>query len=131
MSGGSYYYAFQNINDFVDALEGERQIDDCRPWPDDIDAENRALRKAFAAHLRKVSDAMKAIEWVDSSDCSPPHEMVAIRAVLDPDAQKVRRAATAAVRFWRDGDPMLLEAMHPFMDELRRALGMSSVPDER
>lgn len=129
MSGGSYHYAFEKVNDFADALDDERQIEDDRPWPDDIDAENRALRKAFAAHLRLVAEAMKAIEWVDSSDCSPPHEMVAIRAVLDPDAQKVRRAARAAVRFWRDDDP--IEAIHPFMDELRRSLGMSSVPDER
>lgn len=130
MSGGSYDYAFQKINDFAEALEGERQIDDCRPWPDDIDAENRALRKAFAAHLRLVSDAMKAIEWVDSSDCSPPHDVEAIRAVLDPDVQKVRRAGIAAVRFWRDiGTP--IEDMHPFMEELRRVLGMSSCPDDR
>lgn len=128
MSGGSYDYAFQKINDFAEALEGERQIDDCRPWPDDIDAENRALRKAFAAHLRLVSDAMKAIEWVDSSDCSPPHEMEAIRAVLAPAA--LSGAARAAVRNWRDNDPTMSE-MHPFMDELRRALGMSSVPDDR
>jgi len=42
---------------------------------------NCLARLGFAAHLRKVAAAMKAIEWEDSADCSPPHAINAIHAV--------------------------------------------------
>jgi hypothetical protein len=39
-------------------------------------------RRAFAAHLLKVSKALHDIEWVDSADYSPGDENEAIRACL-------------------------------------------------
>ena len=60
MSGGSYDYAFEKLNDFIHALESRR--------------EQTLKRQLFADHLKKVSNAMKAIEWVDSSDCGPGHD---------------------------------------------------------
>jgi hypothetical protein len=65
MSGGRYDYAYEKINDLADAI---------RP--------DTALRKAFKEHLRKVSDACQAIEWVDSGDSSWPHDDDAIRKAL-------------------------------------------------
>jgi len=65
MSGGSYEYAYHRI---------EELAADIRP--------TSALRKAFKAHLVKVSKACHDIEWVDSCDCSPGDEDGAIRACL-------------------------------------------------
>jgi hypothetical protein len=76
MSGGSYNYAFERVNDFIELLESGRDIDGR-----ETGCENSLDRLGFAAHLRKVSDAMKAIEWVDSGDCSHPHDTNAIHAV--------------------------------------------------
>ena len=76
MSGGSYDYVFEKINDFADALESGKCFQGR-----ETGCENNLDRLGFAAHLRKVSDAMKAIEWVDSGDCSHPHDTEAIHAV--------------------------------------------------
>ncbi len=71
MSGGSYNYAFQRIDDFADDMLARN------PTPE---------RRAFAKHLRKVALAMRAIEWVDSGDSAPGDENAAIRACLEPTA---------------------------------------------
>jgi len=75
MSGGSYEYAYTFVERFADALESGIDFSGYKAEPDNHD------RIGFAAHLRKVADAMKAIEWVDSGDCSPPHDTNAIHAV--------------------------------------------------
>lgn len=67
MSGGSYNYAYQHVEDMADVLCGKSQT---------------PLRRAFASHLRLVSEAMHDIEWVDSSDYSDGDEESAIRRVL-------------------------------------------------
>lgn len=63
MSGGSYNYAYRNIEEI-----------EIRP--------KTALRRAFQAHLALVAKAMHDIEWVDSSDYSDGAEDEAIRACL-------------------------------------------------
>ena len=65
MSGGSYDYAYSTVNQFASDLRL-----------------STPLRKAFKKHLRLVAEAMRAIEWVDSGDCSEPHGDKAIRKVL-------------------------------------------------
>lgn len=76
MSGGSYEYAFDIVDRFADALESGRTFEGR-----ETGESNCLARLGFAAHLRKVAAAMKAIEWEDSSDCSPPHAVDAISAV--------------------------------------------------
>lgn len=71
MSGGSYEYAYQRVNDMADGL----QIDGgCSAVPP-------ALRVAFRAHLRAVAKAMRAIEWNDSGDGDDNEEKL-VRACL-------------------------------------------------
>ncbi len=76
VSGGSYEYAFYHVERFADALEEGVTFD-----PRATECENNLDRLGFAAHLRKVAAAMKAIEWVDSGDCSHPHDTLAIHMV--------------------------------------------------
>ncbi len=73
MSGGSYEYAFHVVERFADALESGEDFNQ-RPTED----ANSHVRLGFAVHLRKVAAAMKAVEWEDSYDCSPPHAADAI-----------------------------------------------------
>jgi hypothetical protein len=68
MSGGSYDYAYQRVRDVADEIE-ERHPEE-------------AKHLAFAAHLRLVATAMRAIEWVDSCDYGPGDDHEAIDAVL-------------------------------------------------
>ncbi len=70
MSGGSYDYAFNRVEDLAREIRGDS-----------------ALRRAFRAHLKKVAQALHDIEWVDSADCSPGSEDDAIRACLAPGAE--------------------------------------------
>jgi hypothetical protein len=76
MSGGSYDYTYEKVERFAEALERGERFDGVT-----TDAPNCLARLGFAAHLRKVAEAMKAIEWEDSYDCSPPHAINAIHAV--------------------------------------------------
>ena len=76
MSGGSYLYAYRHVEEFAEALENNERLDGHPLYqPNGLD------RLGFAAHLKKVAAAMKAIEWVDSCDCSSPHDTEAIAAV--------------------------------------------------
>lgn len=71
MSGGSYDYAFRHVESMAC---DERQ----RRTP---------LRRAFAAHLQLVAEAMRAVEWVDSGDNGLGDEDELIRKVLAPGAE--------------------------------------------
>jgi hypothetical protein len=75
MSGGSYDYAYEKINE----LAGRIQL-------------KSNLRRAFSEHLYKVAEACKAIEWVDSFDASSPHDDDAIRKVLGDQADALALA---------------------------------------
>lgn len=77
MSGGSYDYAYTFVERFAEALESGVTFDHRKTR-----CENNHDRVGFAAHLRKVAAAMQAIEWVDSGDCSSPHDTEAIHAVI-------------------------------------------------
>lgn len=70
MSGGSYDYAYQRVNYFIDELEKNQGSD--------------PLRIAFCEHLKKVSKAMHDIEWVDSGDYRDKGDHEAIKACLAP-----------------------------------------------
>ncbi len=73
MSGGSYDYAYNKVHEFADHLE-------LGPHYDDKD--QMKMRRQFVKHLRLVAEAMRAIEWVDSSDSSAPEDTEAIRKAL-------------------------------------------------
>jgi len=66
MSGGSYNYAYCKVQDMADSLINQKE----------------PFRQAFGKHLQEVAKAMKAVEWVDSCDCSYPHDLEAIEKVL-------------------------------------------------
>jgi len=67
MSGGSYDYAFIKFDETADQLSRRAQT---------------PLRKAFVKHLRKVAQAMRDIEWVDSGDLAEGEETDSIRKCL-------------------------------------------------
>lgn len=71
MSGGSYDYAYSKVMDMVDEMERFEHSGFAPSTP---------LRIAFRGLLERVAVAMKAVEWVDSGDCSEPHAEDAIRA---------------------------------------------------
>lgn len=70
MSGGSYDYSYCRVNDMA---------------YDPRVAKGSALRRAFSRHLILVSEAMRAIEWMDSGDTSDCD--AEIRAVLGEHAE--------------------------------------------
>ena len=64
---------------------------------DEIDSRARSpLHRAFATHLRKVSEALHDLGWVFSADYGDGDEVGAINAVLHPTA--VVEQATADAR---------------------------------
>ena len=69
MSGGSYDYLYCKVEDMADRI---------------VEAGDTPERRRFAEHLRRVANAMHAIEWVDSCDLDRGEENAAIRAVFDP-----------------------------------------------
>ena len=81
MSGGSYYYAFDAVERFAEALENRRTLDGGRETTFDMVGVDEA-RQRFAAHLHKVAAAMRAIEWVESCDSDSPDDVDAIEAVI-------------------------------------------------
>ena len=86
MSGGAYNYAYQTVLMFAEALRNgvDSDGDDVVIMLDNAEKRKAALelRQQFAAHLDKVAEAMRAIEWTDSGDSNVDDEAVAIRACL-------------------------------------------------
>ena len=80
MSGGSYEYADRHVQGMADCLRGK----DTNP-----------LRKAFAEHLERVAEAMRAVEWVDSCDYARGDEDEPIRAVIAPGSDVAAAVAMA------------------------------------
>lgn len=73
MSGGSYNYAYQRVEDFAESL-----------------ASSSPERAAFKKLLVKVARAMHDIEWVDSCDMGRGDEIPAIMECVTPsDLQEV------------------------------------------
>jgi hypothetical protein len=73
MSGGAYDYAFGKVTEVAEQIV---EKGDCSAAPPH-------LRKAFKAHLRKIADALKAIEWNDSGDGDQDEEDL-LREILGP-----------------------------------------------
>ncbi len=70
MSGGSWDYFCYKMEEVADRLCNEKQPE----------------RKAFGKQMRLFAKAMHAIEWVDSSDSSPPEDTDAIKKALGKNA---------------------------------------------
>lgn len=68
MSGGSYGYAYLEVEDFAKSLARDSKT----PY-----------RMAFASHLLLVAKAMHDVEWVDSSDYSKGDDKEAIMKCID------------------------------------------------
>lgn len=71
MSGGSYNYAYIQLEEFAGAM---KRTGGCSAAPCHV-------RQAFAAHLEQCAKAMRAIEWNDSGDGDSDEEML-IRGCL-------------------------------------------------
>lgn len=69
MSGGSLDYLYVKIQNAADLLNKDR----------------KTHRRAFASHLNLIAEALRRIEWVDSSDCSPGDEKESILACINPN----------------------------------------------
>lgn len=97
MSGGSWEYSFTQINQIVEALERDTTL---RYYTLTLTAEQKAARRKLAALLERVSNAMHAIEWVDSSDTETPADIEAIEqvfAALPPPAPATATATASDV----------------------------------
>lgn len=118
MSGGSWDYVFLKMKACAEALLEDRTLDYEREKPD-LNERQREARHRFGHLLVKVAAAMKAIEWVDSSDSSTPSD---IEAIEDLDVAVPPEAVEKLFTLWRrlDGDPaaalvhvkLLEEALH-------------------
>lgn len=81
MSGGSLDYCYGRVRDAAETI---------------LARADSPAHRAFAAHLMKVSEALRAMEWMLSCDTSPGSELNAIRAVLSDGAEL--EAATERAR---------------------------------
>jgi hypothetical protein len=99
MSGGSYQYAYSNLeHNFL--YEFQRRA-------------NTPQRKAFAKHLEKVITAMHDIEWVDSGDYGDGDENAAImdcvtktdvvKASVDEAKDTIKQLESVIEGFGKDG----------------------------
>lgn len=80
MSGGSLDYVYTKISDAAYTIEHR---------------ESTPLQRAFAAHLRKVAEALHDLEWVYSGDRIDGDEVEAIRNVITP-ADELQSALSEA-----------------------------------
>ena len=72
MSGGSWNYSYQRLDDIVYKMAGSL----C------------PHRRALAKRLELVKEALHDIEWVDSNDYGPRDELPAIEAALGDNADE-------------------------------------------
>jgi len=94
MSGGAYNYTYMRVLDFAEALESGQDIErgegEARPLT--------PLRLAFATHLRKVAEALRAIEWEDSGDGADDNgEMMAVLLNSLPSDEAIAEGFRARV----------------------------------
>lgn len=80
MSGGSWDYVFGKFEDIAQCL-----LDD-RCWDSDkkleLDERQKEARHRLGVKIQAIGKALHAIEWVDSYDCSTPHDVNAIEEAL-------------------------------------------------
>jgi hypothetical protein len=96
MSGGSWDYFYNKLEEVADRLLNERE------------PERRALGRA----LRTFSPALHAIEWVDSCDWSKPYDTDAIRVALGEHA---------AARILHETIAQSIEVSERLKEEIKRA----------
>jgi hypothetical protein len=72
MSGGSWDYVYHRFSEVGDRLCNEKD----------------PLRRALSKKVYALAEVMKAIEWVDSCDSSPPEDTDAIKAFLGEQANE-------------------------------------------
>lgn len=68
MSGGSLDYVYSRVEDAARILASSKDV----------------VHQAFAKHLFKVAEALRAAEWVLSADYGPGDDHEAILAVITP-----------------------------------------------
>lgn len=103
MSGGSYSYVYAQVMEMADSLRPEGGCPSYCAEP--------ALREMFREHLKRVANAMRAIEWNDSGD-GDDDEVKLITACLNLPrdqlagavAQKKLEAIRAVLREPGSGD---------------------------
>lgn len=78
MSGGSYGYAYQRVEDVAFEIEKRHM--------------NSPLFRAFAKRLREASVVMREIEWADSCDTSQEDAAKAIRAFFEGEAIELHQS---------------------------------------
>lgn len=81
MSGGSMHYFYRRVEEDATFIE------------------NTPERRAFREHLKKVAEALRAIEWNDSGDGASDEEVL-IRACLSPTAT-LEAATESAWKAWK------------------------------
>jgi hypothetical protein len=108
VSGGSYDYACFKAEEMADEL---------------LNQKDKPERVAFGKHLKIVSKAMKAIEWVDSGDCSSPHDTDAIEEVIGEKEIVKAKIHTAILK---EVEAKLPEAV----DRLMQQLGIKTPEEE-
>ena len=86
MSGGSYDYAYCKLEMLAGSIreEGGCGAEYSRP----------ALRRALKAHIYKLANAMRAVEWNDSCD-GDDTEIAKLEELLGPGAELVEALAQA------------------------------------
>lgn len=89
MSGGSYNYAYQHIDELSYTIDEQ---------PSGPTAAPGYLRRAFKEHLRKVARACRAIEWNDSCDGDDDEEALIRECVGDSAALESAVANARAAR---------------------------------
>jgi len=85
MSGGSLDYAYGHVQDAADSINGRSSS-----YP-----KQKAIYKAFAAHLRLIAKALHDVEWVFSADCGTGDDVASMRAVLSQGAELEAAVANA------------------------------------
>ncbi|CAB4126979.1 hypothetical protein UFOVP75_50 [uncultured Caudovirales phage] len=81
MSGGSWDYAYHKIRDIAHHLEDGTALRDSEAVNFEFPSQHEA-RKKLAPIVFALADVMRTIEWVDSSDSSPPEDVDAINNFL-------------------------------------------------
>jgi len=82
VSGGHYQYFYNRVDEFVNELSRNSYTPE---------------RRAFLSLMRKISVAVHAIEWVDSSDYSPGDENEYIMECVS-QSQVIEAATDHAVK---------------------------------
>lgn len=96
MSGGSYNYAYRQIEDLAESISERAGC--CELEGPGTYGSPPSLRRAFCEHLKRVAAACHAIEWNDSCDGHADEQRL-IRECIAPGAElehSIQRAGEAA-----------------------------------